>query len=246
MVIDHLHDDRPALYNCSLICRSWLHSSRIHKFTTIEYGHISPNITHRKSFSDCLVASDFIRSLIAHHYLPHQISLCTNLIKLEVADVIFNSLEMQYFYLPSLAALIMNRCRFQNAPLFTRFLQSFPCLTSLEISDLSCPSACMEEVQTSYEGFCPSFTSESIIVDRKGTRATLSTLSSSMGDIQFTSIHPNSDPFIGGDSFTSVGALNAGLKFYGSHLVQLNLQSFCIRMSIYIYIPLIYSKLSHD
>lgn len=31
-IIDHLHDDKPSLANCSLVCSNWLHSSRLHLF----------------------------------------------------------------------------------------------------------------------------------------------------------------------------------------------------------------------
>ena len=34
-IIDHLHDDKPTLSKCSLVCNSWLDSSRYHLFHTI-------------------------------------------------------------------------------------------------------------------------------------------------------------------------------------------------------------------
>jgi hypothetical protein len=36
IIIDHLHDDRPALGRCGLVCQSWLPSSRFHLFSTIK------------------------------------------------------------------------------------------------------------------------------------------------------------------------------------------------------------------
>ncbi|RPD53071.1 hypothetical protein L227DRAFT_581653 [Lentinus tigrinus ALCF2SS1-6] len=35
-IIDHLHDDRPSLYSCALVCRAWLLSSRHHLFRTFK------------------------------------------------------------------------------------------------------------------------------------------------------------------------------------------------------------------
>jgi hypothetical protein len=35
--IDYLHNDRPTLYTCSLVCADWLPSSRHHLFTRIEH-----------------------------------------------------------------------------------------------------------------------------------------------------------------------------------------------------------------
>ena len=34
-IIDHLHDDKPTLLDCSLVCSSWLESSRYHLFRSI-------------------------------------------------------------------------------------------------------------------------------------------------------------------------------------------------------------------
>jgi hypothetical protein len=34
-IIDHLHDDKPTLLNCSLVCRSWLDASRYHLFYSL-------------------------------------------------------------------------------------------------------------------------------------------------------------------------------------------------------------------
>ncbi|TDL26655.1 hypothetical protein BD410DRAFT_530461 [Rickenella mellea] len=36
IVIDYLHDHRPALCSCGLVCRSWLASSRFHLFSTLK------------------------------------------------------------------------------------------------------------------------------------------------------------------------------------------------------------------
>jgi len=35
-IIDHLRSDKPALYACSLTCRSWVHASRSHIFSKID------------------------------------------------------------------------------------------------------------------------------------------------------------------------------------------------------------------
>lgn len=35
LIIDHLHDDRPALKICSLLCKSWLSESRFHLFRKV-------------------------------------------------------------------------------------------------------------------------------------------------------------------------------------------------------------------
>ncbi|KAH9843591.1 uncharacterized protein C8Q71DRAFT_719347 [Rhodofomes roseus] len=35
IVVDHLHDDPPALATCALVCRGWLPSSRMHQFHTL-------------------------------------------------------------------------------------------------------------------------------------------------------------------------------------------------------------------
>ncbi|GLB44326.1 hypothetical protein LshimejAT787_1602560 [Lyophyllum shimeji] len=35
IIIDHLHDDRVALANCSMVCKAWLASSRFHLFSDI-------------------------------------------------------------------------------------------------------------------------------------------------------------------------------------------------------------------
>ncbi|KAI0824359.1 hypothetical protein BC628DRAFT_1379124 [Trametes gibbosa] len=37
-IIDHLHDSRPALHNCALVCRAWLPSSRHHLFEVFSAG----------------------------------------------------------------------------------------------------------------------------------------------------------------------------------------------------------------
>ncbi|TDL19489.1 hypothetical protein BD410DRAFT_900190 [Rickenella mellea] len=40
VIIDYLHDDRPALCSCGLVCRSWLPTSRFHLFSTVQLCHI--------------------------------------------------------------------------------------------------------------------------------------------------------------------------------------------------------------
>src|SRR5262245_31431042 len=46
-IIDHLHDDKPTLRRCGLVCRSWLPSSRFHLFSTIclRYYNIGTALT---------------------------------------------------------------------------------------------------------------------------------------------------------------------------------------------------------
>jgi hypothetical protein len=64
MVIDHLHGDRRALSACSLVCRSWLPSSRFHKFASItKYCGAATDGADIMPFSECPVAAQYVRDL---------------------------------------------------------------------------------------------------------------------------------------------------------------------------------------
>lgn len=43
-IIDHLHDDPPALSSCSLVCNAWLPASRHHFFAKITLKAMAPNV----------------------------------------------------------------------------------------------------------------------------------------------------------------------------------------------------------
>ncbi|TDL19487.1 hypothetical protein BD410DRAFT_792104 [Rickenella mellea] len=62
-IIDHLHDNRPALCSCSLVCRSWLPSSRFHLFSTVVLCFIDINTGLPMICSQSSTIAPYVRHL---------------------------------------------------------------------------------------------------------------------------------------------------------------------------------------
>lgn len=130
-IIDFLHDDKPSLYACSLVCRDWLETSRIHKFSSL-------TVHNQNHLDEWLVATPYLRKILLagySHSIPFDPSKCIYLPKLRFASA--NMLEQSsVFPVQNLEELRLSRCKFENAQHFLDFICSFPRLNSLDISQV--------------------------------------------------------------------------------------------------------------
>lgn len=140
-IIDNLHDDPKSLSACSLVCRTWLNSSRVHKFSTTVL-HLPKN----KTFEQCPVAADFSQELLVFDFETRpnflDISSCVKLQELSLNRVVIPDCIgiSSSFFLPKLHTLTLHRCQFVDFAHFARFLYNFPCLESLFTTKLSWPA----------------------------------------------------------------------------------------------------------
>jgi len=228
MVIDHLYDDRPTLFNCSLVCRSWLRRSRVHKFATIDYGYgaeaEAEGFIRLKPFAECPEAADFVRSIITYDMIPSDIALCVNLTLLEVHGVTFSH-DTAPLAFPHLKSLIIKQCGFQNPERFPRLLQSFPRLSSLEMC--ACYIGHVPEMEDGR--IFPPFTGDLVVgryFEEVEFPALLNTILSFPGGIHFSAIRLFTCTIF--PPFKSIFALNALLKACGPSLERLDLDGLLI------------------
>lgn len=137
IIIDFLHDDKPSLYACSLVCHNWLETSRIHKFS-------SCIVSNQQSLNECPFSTPYLRKIRLtgySHTLPFNSFKRISLPALRFASAdettIPNMLEqLSVFPIYNLEELRLFRCKFENAQHLVDFICSFPSLNSLFISQV--------------------------------------------------------------------------------------------------------------
>jgi hypothetical protein len=63
MIVDHLHDNKAALANCTLVCRSWLRAARYHLFDSI-YIHLERDLDALEHFLAYLRSRPSVRTYV--------------------------------------------------------------------------------------------------------------------------------------------------------------------------------------
>jgi hypothetical protein len=75
VIIDYLHDDRPALGRCGLVCWSWLPSSRFHLFSTIKLFHYDMNTDLTILCAHDSTIMPYVKNLSVFHVQWHSLTL---------------------------------------------------------------------------------------------------------------------------------------------------------------------------
>lgn len=133
-VIDYLHDNTPALRACSLVCRVWLNSSRVHKFWQVR-------LYKRRTIDTCLIAAPFIRHLTLY-FTPRDrifcdLQKCCNVRTLSIKNLSGTVRAPHSLYcFPMLHTLKFSLCTFPNRADFIRFICGFPRLASISTSGI--------------------------------------------------------------------------------------------------------------
>ena len=123
MTIDHLHDDKEALMQCSLVCRDWVPSSSLHLFNRMRWPPCSKKqkacrgtLDGDECFASCLdllSSSPRLRSAIRILQLScHKCAIQRDTSRRSAPlpfSVLFNIIES----LPSLRTLELHECRLQ-------------------------------------------------------------------------------------------------------------------------------------
>lgn len=229
MVIDLLYDNRQMLRNCSLVCRSWLDRSRLHKFDTVHERYTFAFPGQAKNIYSRPAAAPFIRNLILYNCIPCYISLCTNITYIEVKSVEFTD-DMRPLDVPSLTSLQLSQCAFGTTGLLYRLLSSFPRLSSLGLRDVFYRYATdnAQNLEYSLSRSSP-FTGELTMIDTQYNLGNstlpshLYTLLSFIGGVHFSSICVTYRPC------DIVPELNMLLESCGSSLERLDLRDCVIR-----------------
>jgi hypothetical protein len=131
VIIDYLHDDRPALGRCGLVCWSWLPSSRFHLFSTIKLFHYDMNTDLTILCAHDSTIMPYVKNLSVFHVQwhsltleakDHLLSLSRGLKTLRLAYVEFQTLDQTFEFIssaPLLECLLVDniRCKSENAAL---------------------------------------------------------------------------------------------------------------------------------
>ena len=99
-IIGHLHEDRPSLHSCALVCHAWLPSSRHHLFRRFRIADSVPRKPNAVSFDKAL---DFLITTpdVARHI--RRLEIAHHSVKLSQLDAILNSSpKLQYLSLSDL------------------------------------------------------------------------------------------------------------------------------------------------
>lgn len=140
MVIDHLHDNKPALSSCSLTCSNWLPSSRLHKFYSLTFSNFD-------SLSGCPAATDSIKNLcVGADYCTYRARLTldalsikaeyTNLHHLILRHVVIAGEDVTFLpaAFPQLRHFSISSSTVEDNNQLIRLLCQFPLLESLDLA----------------------------------------------------------------------------------------------------------------
>lgn len=153
LIIDHLHNDRSALRNCSLTSKHWVPACHYHLFHTIDLSNVPFSV--ELTFVDLIHARGdsigiFVRNLSVSHYnrSPEwlRVSLSTftahmpNLSKLSVRDTSLTLVHPAYQSLfdgfRSVETLhLAENVDFHGFSRLQELISSFPRLSALDIAD---------------------------------------------------------------------------------------------------------------
>jgi hypothetical protein len=122
VIIDYLHDDRPALGRCGLVCWSWLPSSCFHLFSTIKLFHYDMNAALTILCAHNSTIIPYVKNLSVFHVEWHSLTL-------EAKDRL---LALSH----SLKTLNLSSMEFQTVDQAFEFISSAPLLECLLVDDI--------------------------------------------------------------------------------------------------------------
>lgn len=215
-IIDHLHQDIPTLGACTLVCRSWLDTTRLHKFATVTLDNRQAK--HR-SFATCPVAAPYVRTLRVTDTwstaLEHELSGCIGLHSLDLFNITIPTLSDSWPTFPLLKSLAVNLSEIDWTDL-VHFLYRFPRLSSLSITNSAYtfegPAIDVKTPPPPFDGDL--MVGERIAFTEIGVDFLLHNLLSLPGGVRFRSISIYT-------MVLSIEKLNALLEMCGFHLKKL-------------------------
>lgn len=231
IIIDFLHNDKPSLYACSLVCQNWLESSRVHVFSSVM-------VKDQREFDDCPISIPYIQDLalfLDNIPFSSNFSKCTNLRTLQLYGN--TTISNVPFELPSafpfhrLESLSLIRCFFQDAIHVVNLLFNCPRLNSLHIATVGwVENTRGNSLQEGRRNNFPPLLGELYVQEFfKGgyDKSIIGMIAPLLGRAQFQSIELVSNPPASG----SIKDTNVLLKSCGPSLKTLNLASFKINSS---------------
>lgn len=149
MVIDFLHNDRPSLLACSLVCRSWLPESRVHLFHTVHVQTVRSALpSENVSFLIRKLAwgprkepfLDSARWCTGLDILAPRLTCLRSLALTKLIVTPIRRTKQRFAILgaemPTVERLRIADCDFGSLPSFVAFLQAFPGLAHLELKEV--------------------------------------------------------------------------------------------------------------
>lgn len=224
-IIDHLHNDEKALYECSLVSHDWLDASRVHKFAKITLGR-----TKRANVDSYhgVVAAPYIQELTLYDSPSRPIPTSfANVRRLRLVGGVVPGVEdiPSLLPFPMLNELTLIQCKLNDFNHLAHLLHNFPRLSNLTTRlryTLAAPGE-IKDLPIGDGDSCHSFTGSLVIdeararrVMESGIKMFIHLLPALPGGVHFRSI----------DIITrrlDVTELNALLKACGSNLETLDL-----------------------
>lgn len=121
-IIDFLHNDDPALLNCSLVCKQWTPSSRYHLFHTVQ----ASGLNGQRKLASMLESTPQLGQYVRVVYIMIRYDVTTTSICQKLAN---------------LTDLQLINCDICDIGAFANLLAMFPALTHLGLRDCSFSTA---------------------------------------------------------------------------------------------------------
>ena len=150
IIIDMFDDCPEDLHNCSLVCRSWVHSSRRHLFRRVRWA-LSPHGNRHRHLLSSPHISTYIQEVDVHHghdspgsLLPLALDMLSNLTKIKLDGLDWSVLPQniqQSIYrvleLPSITSFAIEQCQFYSMDDLGGLLSHAKGLTCLSITEIT-------------------------------------------------------------------------------------------------------------